>query len=231
MKRIGKMNEAAWLLGIIICSLGVCLSTKADFGLSMIASVPYIIHLKMVQIFPWYTQGTSEYIWQAILLILMCIVIRRFKARYLLSFAAAFLNGKFIDLWLFILGGNQPFESMYLRIAAFIFGTVFTAMAVAFYFRTSLPLQVYELLVKEISDRFSFNINRTKQAADIVFLILSIMLAYFLNGNFRGIGIGTVIITCTNATLISFFGSIEDYLFKFDMRFGLLEKYFPEEKK
>ena len=50
-KRIGKMNEIAWVLGIVLCALGVALCTKADFGLSMIAAPAYIIHVGMSRFF------------------------------------------------------------------------------------------------------------------------------------------------------------------------------------
>lgn len=97
-KKIRKMNEISWLLGIVLCTLGVCLCTKANFGLSMIAAPPYIIHLRMVKLFPWYSQGTSEYLWQGILLIVLCIAVRRFRVRYLFSFLTAFLSGNMLDL-------------------------------------------------------------------------------------------------------------------------------------
>jgi len=60
MKKIGKMNEAAWLLGILLCSLGVSLCTKAGFGLSMIAAPPYILHLKLSLLSPFFTQGSAN---------------------------------------------------------------------------------------------------------------------------------------------------------------------------
>ena len=97
MKKLGKMNEIAWVAGIVLCALGVCLITKADFGLSMIAAPAYILHTGFIKIFPWYTQGTSEYIFQGVLLILLCIAVRRFRFRYLFSFVTAVLFGLTLD--------------------------------------------------------------------------------------------------------------------------------------
>ena len=77
MKKIGKMNEIGWAIAVLLCALGVSLCTKAGFGLSMVASPGYVIHLYMRDIFPWYSQGTSEYIWQGFQLIILCIAIRR----------------------------------------------------------------------------------------------------------------------------------------------------------
>ena len=99
-RKIGKMNEAAWVIGIVVCALGVALCTKADFGLSMIAAPPFIFHYALRGVFPWFSQGTAEYVWQGVLLLLMCLAVRRFRWRYLLSFGTAVIAGLCIDGWL-----------------------------------------------------------------------------------------------------------------------------------
>lgn len=44
-------------------------------------------------------------------------------------------------------------------------------------FRTYMPLQVHELFVAELSDRYSLKINRVKLVFDLSFLVLSVVLA------------------------------------------------------
>ena len=173
MRKIGKMNEAAWVLGIILCALGVALCTKANWGLSMIAAPPYILHLKFVEIFPWYSQGTSEYIWQFVQLILTCLIVRRFSPKYLLSFGTGILFGLTLDVWLTILGGGNPYASVAVRILAFAGGLILTDIAIAFFFRTKLPLQIYELTVSEVTKRYHLPITRVKFVYDAVMLIIS----------------------------------------------------------
>ena len=101
-RKIGGMNEAAWVVGIVVCALGVALCTKADFGLSMIAAPPFILHYALRGLFPWFTQGTAEYVWQGVLLLLMCAAVQRFRWRYLLSFGTAVIAGLAIDGWLLL---------------------------------------------------------------------------------------------------------------------------------
>lgn len=220
MKRIGKMNEVAWVLGIVLCALGVCLATKADFGLSMIAAPAYILHVGLVKVFPWYSQGTSEYVFQGVLLILLCIGIRRFKLRYLLSFVTAILFGIVLDGWFWVFGGNGAYEALELRIVAFVVGELFTGLAIAFFFRTKLPLQIYELVVTEVADRYKRKTSTVKQAYDITSLGLSLLLAFFVNRSFAGIGIGTIVLTIVNAPLIALFGKLLDRFFTFESLFG-----------
>lgn len=220
MKKITKMNEAAWLLGTVLCTLGVCLCTKANFGLSMIAAPAYTVHIFMSQFFSWYTQGTSEYIWQGIVLIIMCVIIGRFKPRYLLSFATAVFSGLTLDGWLFIFGGNGAYESFTARVIAFVLGVIITAAAIAFLFRTTMPIQVYELAVCEISARYSLDKGKVKWVNDFILLAVAIVLTVVLQTNWRGIGIGTVVITFVNAPLIALFGKIYDKIFEFDSMFA-----------
>ena len=225
MKKIGKMNELAWVLGIVLCALGVSLCTKANFGLSMIAAPAYILHVKISQFLPWYSQGVSEYVWQFFWLILTCLIVRRFKFRYLLSFGTGILFGLALDGWLFLFGGGATYESLVIRILAFAIGLPITAFAIALFFRTSLPLEIYELTVAEVSNRYNLPVNRVKFVYDAMMLAISVTLACFLMHGFVGIGIGTVLSTLLNATLIAAFGKLLDRFFTFEPRFPkLIEK-------
>jgi len=224
-KKIGRMNEAAWVIGIVVCALGVALCTKADFGLSMIAAPPFIFHYALRGAFPWFTQGTAEYVWQGVLLILLCAAVRRFRWRYLLSFGAAVIAGLCIDGWLLLLGGNAPYESMVLRIVAFAAGELLTGLAIAFVFRTTLPIQIYELLVREIADRYRLDVNRVKLVNDIAMLVLSAALSFLLTRGFNGFGAGTILITLVNAPIIALFGRLIDRFFTFEPRFPKLSAF------
>lgn len=218
------MNELAWVIGIVLSTLGIALYTKADFGLSMIAAPAYIIHSKMINYFDWYSQGTSEYIFQTILIIALSVIMLRFKKSYILSFLTAIVSGVVLDGWFLLMHGNAPFESMAIRIIAFIFGEISLTIAIAFFFRTTLPVQIYELIVNEISEKKNLEKNKVKQLYDVFMLVLSLALALVLNKSFQGLGIGTIIITIINAPLIKIFGDILDRVFSFESLFKRLRK-------
>lgn len=226
MKKISKMNEAAWILGTLLCALGRVLCTKSGFGLSMIGAPPYIMHLRLVKVFPWFSQGTAEYVFQAFLLLTVYVLLKHLKIKHFLSFATAIILGLMVDGWLWILGGNNIYESYLLRVVAFSSGELFTALAIAFIFRTSLPLQMYEVFVVEFSEKFNIGKTRVKLWFDVSMLILSVILALTLNHNLNGVGIGTIIITVVNAPLIDYFGKLLDRVFIFDLRFPGLGKFF-----
>lgn len=188
--------------------------TKAGFGLSMIGAPPYIIHVWLRDHLTWFSQGTGEYVWEAIILVVTVIAIRRFRVKYLLSFLVAVVLGFLIDAWLIILGGNGILDDIVLRIVFFIIGMVSASIAVALYFRTDMPLQVYELSVVEISDKFGFKQSMVKWCTDISYLVIAVILSLALTHGFTGIGIGTIVITVLNAPLIAMFGKVIDKIEK-----------------
>lgn len=209
-----KYSVLNFILGTVFCALGVSLCTKSGFGLSMIGAPPYILHVWLSQYWPFFTQGTAEYVVQAVMLILTVIIVRRFKWRYLLCFATAVLCGLCIDGWLFLLGGNGLWGSLAARIVSLAAGLVITAFAIACFFRTDLPLQVYELLVAEVSDRYSKDTAKVKFIYDMCMLVLALALSLLLTGKLTGIGIGTVLAPLVNAPLISVFGRLIDKIEK-----------------
>ena len=213
MKKFVNMDVLSWALGTILCALGRVLCTKSGFGLSMIGAPPYIIHLKLVEKSPFFTQGTSEYVFQALLFFAVCFMLGKFKFKHILSFGTAVILGFVIDMWLFVFGGGSIYENLLLKIIAFTLGELFTALAIAFLFRTTLPLQMYEVFVIEFSGKFSVRKEKVKFWFDFGMLALSVVLALLLNKNLNGVGLGTVIITLVNAPLINFFGKCIDRVY------------------
>ena len=225
MKKINKSSELLWVFGIIFVALGVAICSKADLGVSMIAAPAFVIHEAVSKLLPSLTVGVTEYMVQGVLLIVMCAVVRRFNWRYLLAFAVAVIYGYTLNLFLWLLGDIQ-FNAVWLRWVMLIIGDIVTAFGVACFFRTYMPLQVFELFVAEISDRFNISIAKVKSAFDITLLIISATLALTLFGDirdfdwstigyrsFHSIGLGTLVTTIINSPIINFMGKIIDKLF------------------
>ena len=230
MRKFNKANEFAWLCGVLLISFGVFLVTKAGFGVSMIVAPAYIIHLAVSHFLPWYSFGTSEYILQGVLLAVMCLVIRKFNWRYLLSFATAVIYGYILDFWFFLCGGSEPFTALPARIVSLAAGVVITSLSIAFFFRTYLPQQVYELFVSQLAQRFGKKTEKVKLVYDICSLLVAVILALAVSHRFDDvrftdcIGIGTVVCTVFNALLISLCGKGLDKLFGFAPALPKLEK-------
>lgn len=236
MKKIKKSSELLWLFGIIFVAFGVAICSKADLGVSMIAAPAFVVSEALSKLWSGFSVGVTEYILQGVLLAIMCIIVRRFNWRYLLAFAVAVIYGYTLNFFLWIMGG-VTFSEPWLRWIMLIVGDVITAFGVACFFRTYMPLQVYELFVAEIASRFRFVITKTKSIFDISLLVISVILALTLFGDvtkfdwttiwyasFHSIGLGTLVTTAINSPIIGLMGKLLDKIFEPTPMFPKLEK-------
>ena len=236
MKKISKSSELLWLLGTVFVALGVAICSKADLGVSMIAAPAFVIYEAISPLWSGFSVGMTEYINQGLILIVLCLIIRKFNWRFLLAFAVAVIYGYTLNLFLFILCGVS-FDAVWLRWVMLIVGDVFTAFGVACFFRTYLPLQVYELFVAELATRFRWNINKVKWSFDMILLAVSVILAFSLFGDagtfdwstigyasFHSIGLGTLVTTAINSPIIALMSKLIGKVFDPTPAFPKLEK-------
>ena len=176
MKKKVFYTEISYALGLIIMAFAAAFTEKADFGMSMVVAPAYILHLKMSEVFPRFTFGVAEYILQGFLVILTVIIMRRFKKSYLFSFVTAVLYGTLLDIAMNIIA-PLPDSAIAVRIVWYIVGKVFCSLAVSLFFHTYISPEAYELIVKEIAEKFSFNINKVKTAYDCLSTLVGILMS------------------------------------------------------
>ena len=219
-------TEIAYVLGLIFVALGVAFMEKPDFGVSMVVAPAYILHLKISETYSFFTFGMAEYTLQAVLLIVMMIVVRRFKVSYLFSFVTAVIYGFILDLCMMLVS-HIPMDSMALRITYYTLGMVLCAIGISLFFHTYIAPEVYELFVKEVSSKFGIEIHRFKTGYDICSCLVAVVLSFCFYGFgvFRGVKLGTVICALINGTLIGLCSKFFESLYEFRDRFNL-RKYF-----
>lgn len=96
-------SELAYLIGIFALALGTAFAERADFGLSMVVAPAYLVHLKVSEYLPFFTFGMAEYTLQALLLVILALIMRRFRVSYLFSFVTALFYGLTLDLLMFLI--------------------------------------------------------------------------------------------------------------------------------
>ncbi len=227
MKKI-FYSELAYVLGMLTLALGCALMEKADFGLSMVVAPAYILYLKLSETWSFITFGMMEYLLQAVLLIFMIIAMRRFKFSYLFSFITAVIYGYTLNGTIALVGllGDVGIVT---RIIMFCLGMVLCSIGVACMIHTYLSPEVYELIVKEIPDRFGFNLTKFKTVYDCVSCLVSVIMSFCFFGlwQFEGVKLGTVICALVNGFLI---GRISSFMTKkFEFKDALpLRKFFQK---
>lgn len=217
MKKISFPSEIAYVVGLLLLSLGTCLSTKANFGVSMIAAPAYLIHLflsKTVNVF--FTFGRCEIMLEMLVILIMCLLLRKFKLGYLFSLMAGVIYGLFLDMWMMIFKDVHVVNFLS-RIMFFIFAQIVTAYGLALAFKSYFPPAAYDFFVKEVSNHFNIKLSIYKTAFDITFCIISIILSFLIFGfgHFEGIKFGTIIISLVNGTTIGIATSHIDKIFTF----------------
>ncbi len=241
MKKIKKASELLWLLGVVFVAFGVAVCSKTNLGVSMIAAPAFVVSEAISSLWEGFTVGTVEYILQLILLIIMCVLVRKFSWKYLLAFAVAVLYGYTLDLFVFLLDG-VTFDALWLRWIMLLVGDVITAFGVACFFRTYMPLQVYELFVAESAKSFKLKDHKVKLWFDVSLLVVSVVLALTLFGDvgeisfnmlatssFHSIGLGTLVTTAINSPIIMLMGKLIDKAFDNTPGFASLEKLLGRE--
>ena len=233
MKKRVFYNELAYFAGFLLIASGTSFMTLADFGLSMIASPSYILHLGLSDRLPFLSFGVCDYLIQTAVILLMSLILRRFRLTYFFSFVSSVLYGCILDIVLIPLS-LLPAESMVLRVIYFLLGLACTPAGVALLFRTYITPGAHEMFVKEVAAHFKRETGRVKTAYDCTLCAVSIVLSFAFCGlgHFRGMGVGTIICALVNGSIISMYSRLYDRVFDFRDRFAL-RKYFTsmEENK
>lgn len=216
-------TEVAYAIGLIMLALGTALMEHADFGMSMVVAPAYLIYLKVSEYLNWFTFGMAEYCFQAFLIIVLALVLHRFRRKYLFSFLTAFIYGNVLDVMMkavnLISGNGIP-----LRMACYCLGLVVCAIGVALLFKTYISPEAYELFVKEISSEYNFNISKTKTVYDCCSCMIAIAMSFLFVGfgRFEGVKSGTVICALVNGWTIgkcsSFLEKHFDFIDAFNFR-------------
>lgn len=228
MKKIRISKELTYFLAVFTLSFSVAMITSTNFGVSMIVAPAYILSQKLT----FLTFGTAEYVVQAILFVLFCILMKKVKPVYFCSFLTGIIYGAVLDLWREIIPhfnpdvtpvGSLPFA---IKVIYFTLGMLLTSLSIALFFKTYFYPQVYDFFVKGVSEKYGIKTTKFKIGFDFSFLIISCLLTFSLFRKLVGVGIGTIIMTCFNGLIIGFFSSFMDKHIDFYAQNKKLEKIF-----
>lgn len=226
MKQRTFYTEIAYAVGLIFLAFSAALMEAADFGVSMVVAPAYLLHLKLSETFAFFSYGVAEYTLQALLLIVMILILRRFKLYYLFSFVTAVLYGLLLDGSM-VLVSYFPMESFALRLVWYVIGVLVCAASIALLFHTYIAPEVYELIVKELSSRYGWKISIVKTVFDCASCAVAIVMSFSFFGLFRfeGVKAGTIICALFNGWLIGCFSKLFEKFFRFTDRLPL-RRYF-----
>ena len=209
-------TEMAYVVGIVVLAFGTAFMERADFGMSMVVAPAYILHLKISQSVSFFSFGMAEYTLQAVLILLLSLIMRKFKRAYLFSFVTAVLYGLTLDAVMLLVNILPP-AGMAGRIACYLIGMLLCSIGVAFLFHTYISPEAYELFVKELSAKSGTAINIVKTAYDCISCFIGVVLSFAFFGlwHFEGVKFGTIICAIVNGFIIGKCSKILESVFDF----------------
>ena len=227
MKQRLFYKEWAYVAGVLVMAVGAACMEHAGFGLSMVIAPAYLLHLAVIPVLPWFSFGMAEVIFQAVLLFLLSLALRRFRFSYLFSFVTSVIYGICLDTAITLMGYLTYTVSV--RIVLYILGMALTSAGVAFFCRTHIAPEVYELFVDKISKKLRKPFHRVKIVYDGTSCLLSIVMSFALFGMGRFVGVdwGTVVCALVNGALIGLFETLYDRLWVFKEKFPSLIRFMP----
>ena len=211
MKKPILYSEVAYLIGVLLLSMGNSLSAYADLGVSMVVAPAYVLHLALVDVFPWFSFGVAEYAVQALVIVLLILMTRRVKVRFFISFCTTLLYGAALDACMLVTAWLPSLVAV--RVGAYVLSIFLCSAGVALLFTPYFPPGLYEVFVQEIVGKWNLKLGVVKTVYDIGSLLVAVAMSLLLFGTLRGIGVGTVVCAFLNGTLIHLFGKLYNRLF------------------
>lgn len=179
-------GELFTLLGLIAVSLSVTLFIRADFGVSAVSGVPYVLSLA----FPQMSLGTWNASMQCLWLALTMLVLGKFKPGYLFSFLMAFVFGLMLDVAASLFA-RLPVTIPW-RFGYFVLGYGCMTVGISCFFVCGTPVLPFDtvprafVLEKDISPR------KARTWYDLINLCLLISVGLLFMGRVVAVGWVTV---------------------------------------
>jgi uncharacterized membrane protein YczE len=202
-------GELALMAGITILSLGITLMIKSNFGITPVASLPFVLS-KIITLISF---GTWNYLLQIISIILLVALTRNIKTGYYLSLFIVIGFGYMLDLFEYLSGYlpvNLPLQVIY-----YILGFLGVAFGVCILIKSCMPILPFDTFVRDISSHFELSVKWVKTSFDLSCVILAIIFGLIFLGNIEGIGLGTLICALLTGKFVALFGQRLDRRYQF----------------
>ena len=203
-------GELALVIAVMINSLAVILMLYSGSGISAISSVPYAFE----KVFPVITLGTWTYIFQALLILSLMILRKKFVPAYLCSFLVGFAFSEMLDIhemWI-----NALPTALEYRVVYFVISYLLICFGIALSNRCGLPIIPTDLFPRELADITKIKYSRIKIGFDVTCLAITALMTCIILGHLDGLGIGTILAAFTMGKVIGMIGDKMDQHVRFE---------------
>ena len=186
-----KSRIILFIVGIMILTLGVALTVKADLGVGTWDSVNVGLSNRF-----GLSVGTFSFI-IAIIMTIIAAVLRNGKFN-LYTLGTAFVLSSFTDFWLFVVNKLPLGDSYINRVVYFLLGILILSMGLAIYLTPNLAPNSLDDCMMAFRNKFNLSVGMAKLITDGVGIIFAILVG-------GPIGLGTIVIIISVAPLVNIF--------------------------
>lgn len=190
MKKPVFYTEIAYVLGVLLLALATALMEQGAFGMSIVVAPAYVVHLKLVEMWSWFSFGVAEFVCQTMVLAITFIIVGRVRLTWLLAFGTTALYSLALDGFLLVTALIPTLLAV--RIAVYVLGFALCVTAVGLILHGYLPPSAYDLYAKLVTAKTGRPLSVVKTTYDLVSLAVAVGLSLWFFGGIRGVGVGTV---------------------------------------
>ena len=192
------------IISVMVMSIGVVLTVKAQMGASPIVSLPNVLSSVLGM-----SLGTTVFIVYFILILIEWALIRD-RSRILLTLSQlpfTLLFSLFVDLIVWLLGGwtvTEPLEQWAMVIA----GTAIIGLGCVLEIDANISMLADDGLVLAISQVTRVRLDKVMVIFDICFVASAFIVSYAAFHGFVGVGWGTIFAGITLGLFVRFFTKV-----------------------
>ena len=180
MKKPVFYSELAYVVGVALLAFATALMERGGLGMSIAVAPAYIVHLKLSEIWSFFSFGLAEYLLQGLVLTLTLVLVGRVRISWVLSFGTTILYGLALDGFMALTAGMS--SALWVRITIYVLGFVLCVAAVGFMLHSYLPPSAYDLYAKLLTAKTGRPLSVIKTTYDVVSLAVALGLGLLFFG-------------------------------------------------
>jgi len=186
-KKLLTKRIIIYLAGVLVMSVGIAMSIKADVGVAPGSVLPYATS-KLTPL----SVGLCTTIFHIFFMLVQLAITRKPTIIILFQLPLAWAFGFLLDVNLGFL--SMSIQGLGYNILLLVAGMVVFSAGIRAIVGANLILMPPDALARTIGDKFGWTMSKSKLIFDIVVTLLAAVLTYFIAGNaLLVVGIGTVI--------------------------------------
>jgi uncharacterized membrane protein YczE/cytidylate kinase len=203
-------------VGLMCCSFGVALITRAALGTSPISSVAYVASLNTPISMGTYLLSINLLLILGQVLMLGSEGVRRSRVELLVQLPVSLAFGAMVDIGmaLFAVFDASTYTA---QIIQMLIGCGIMSLGISLEVVADVTMNSAEYFVRIASRRFSREFGTVKIAFDVTLVVIAILLSLVLSGSLQGVREGTVLVALLTGPFVRLFSPRLSWLRRWEM--------------